>query len=342
MSGILNNKKRIMDVVITNEGKRQMANGDIRIRFASFTDKHTYYEADAVSGSSDASNRLYFEASSLPFDQITFETDDSGNMIKFEGAEIEFDGDRIFSGAPGARLKEVTDSNAFSSAVSNLLRSSVNNFKKHRIIGTLEAFNNSQGFELAPKRHTFKITSKSPINVQEEISKVSINSVEPLFLDKRLSHLPNFKFLPPRNAHDHKLLAKFSDINDGHDLTLGRLKRELRNKPYVDIEFKNTSFENNIIAQFFDVRTKSMSKLDTIDFGEFVDRDGEECRVFFLGKIFIDEMGNPTFVNVFTMIYGIDGFDQQKARKQARSSSSSVKVKTAMTNSGKDSDEDDL
>ena len=78
MSGILDNKKRIMDVVITQEGKRQMANGDIRIQFASFTDKHTYYEADVVSGSSDAQGRLYFEASSLPFDQITFETDDSG------------------------------------------------------------------------------------------------------------------------------------------------------------------------------------------------------------------------------------------------------------------------
>ena len=71
MSGILDNKKRIMDVVLTKEGRRQMANGDIRIHFASFTDKHTFYEADAVSGSSDASDRLFFEASSLPFDQIT-------------------------------------------------------------------------------------------------------------------------------------------------------------------------------------------------------------------------------------------------------------------------------
>lgn len=343
MSGILNNKKRIMDVVITQEGKRQMANGDIRIKFASFTDKHTYYEADIHSGSSDAQGRLFFEASSLPFDQITFETDDSGQLIKFEGAEIEFDGDRIFSGSSGARLAEVIDTSAFASSVSKLLRTSVDNFRKHRVIGSLEPFNTAQDFELQPKDHTFKISRLSPLNVVEDITKVNVNSIEPLFLDKRLSHLPHFKFLPPRNALDNRLLGKFSDLNDGHDLRLGRLKRELRKKPYVDIEFKNTSFENNIVAQFFDVRKKSMSKLDVIDFGEFVDRDGEESRIFFVGKVFVDETGSPTFVNIFTMVYGIDGFDQSRARKRSRSAAAGSKVKMRSTmKTGKESDEDDL
>ena len=343
MSGILNNKKRIMDVVITQEGKRQMANGDIRIKFASFTDKHTYYEADIHSGSSDAQQRLYFEASSLPFDQITFETDDSGQLIKFEGAEIEFDGDRIFSGSSGARLAEVVDTSAFASSVSKLLRTSVDNFRKHRVIGSLEAFNTEQDFQLQPKDHTFKISRLSPLNTVEDITKVNVNSIEPLFLDKRLSHLPHFKFLPPRNIIDNRPLGKFSDLNDGHDLRLGRLKRELRKKPYIDIEFKNTSFENNIIAQFFDVRKKSMSKLDVIDFGEFVDRDGEESRIFFVGKVFVDEMGSPTFVNIFTMVYGIDGFDQSKARSRSRSAIAGSKVRIRSTmKAGKDSDEDDL
>ena len=34
MAGILNNKQRIMDAIFTVEGRRQMANGTIRLSFA--------------------------------------------------------------------------------------------------------------------------------------------------------------------------------------------------------------------------------------------------------------------------------------------------------------------
>jgi hypothetical protein len=78
MSGILDPKSRIMDVLLTEEGRRQLANGSIRIEYASFSDSSTFYEMDILSGSSDPSNRLFFECSSSPYDQITFETDDGG------------------------------------------------------------------------------------------------------------------------------------------------------------------------------------------------------------------------------------------------------------------------
>ena len=84
MSGILDSKSRVMDVVITEEGRRQMHNGNLKIEFASFTDCHTFYEADAVSGSADASKRIFLEApTTLTQDQITFETDGSGNIVSF-------------------------------------------------------------------------------------------------------------------------------------------------------------------------------------------------------------------------------------------------------------------
>ena len=64
MAGILNNKERIMDFTITDEGKRQAGQGQMRIKFATFTDYHTFYD---VSGSnefpnlaSDASSRVFF------------------------------------------------------------------------------------------------------------------------------------------------------------------------------------------------------------------------------------------------------------------------------------------
>ena len=87
MAGILDSKQRIMDVIITEEGRRQVATGELRIEFASFTDAHTFYEASGSAGdiASDASHRLFLEAFNRPQDQIVLETDDVGQLIPFKG-----------------------------------------------------------------------------------------------------------------------------------------------------------------------------------------------------------------------------------------------------------------
>lgn len=83
MSGILDNKKRVIDALLTFEGRRQMASGDLRIEYVSFSDTGTYYSKDVVSGSSDATSRIFLEACNLPQDQITFEADDGGRLKPF-------------------------------------------------------------------------------------------------------------------------------------------------------------------------------------------------------------------------------------------------------------------
>ena len=62
MAGILDNKKRVMDTIVTQEGKRQLASGQFQIKYASFTDGSSFYEGDIVSGSSDATRRISFVA----------------------------------------------------------------------------------------------------------------------------------------------------------------------------------------------------------------------------------------------------------------------------------------
>ena len=41
--GILDNKTRFIDLVITQEGKRQIASGKLRAEFASISDTATFY-----------------------------------------------------------------------------------------------------------------------------------------------------------------------------------------------------------------------------------------------------------------------------------------------------------
>ena len=79
MAGILDSKTRILDFVLTDEGRRQVAKQKLNMSFASFTDGSTFYESDIASGSSDATVRLYLESlSSIRKDQISVITDDDG------------------------------------------------------------------------------------------------------------------------------------------------------------------------------------------------------------------------------------------------------------------------
>jgi hypothetical protein len=93
MAGILDNKKRIMDTIVTQEGRRQLASGNFKIKYASFTDGNVFYEEDLLAGTTDATLRIPFEAVNKWQDNIVFETDDSGNLLNFQGDGIELNAD---------------------------------------------------------------------------------------------------------------------------------------------------------------------------------------------------------------------------------------------------------
>ena len=212
MAGILDNKKRVMDVIITSEGRRQMHNGNLIMKYASFTDTHTFYQADAVSGSADASKRIFLEAASLPIDQITFETDDTGQLIEYEGnGDINMDETgRIYSGST-AVYNTGSYSSAFASMADTLLSGSAENFRNLNMIGTRDPFN-PDFFDISVfggnDQITFEIIGEtedsdgiltsiaSPIpDGQSQVGWV--NTVEPLWLDWRLSWNSTFKYKIP-------------------------------------------------------------------------------------------------------------------------------------------------
>ena len=86
--GILENKHRIIDSTITQEGRRQLASGMMKIEYYSFTDRDVFYQSSSLKSvvtnlpvADDAASRLYFESQySLPEDQITPEANDSGQL----------------------------------------------------------------------------------------------------------------------------------------------------------------------------------------------------------------------------------------------------------------------
>lgn len=88
MSGILDSKSRIIDAILTSEGRRQIAEDTFNVSYVSFTDADVVYEVDKEVGHVDPTSRIYFEACNLPQDQITFEANDEGKLVPFRNRDI--------------------------------------------------------------------------------------------------------------------------------------------------------------------------------------------------------------------------------------------------------------
>jgi len=204
MAGILDNKARILDNVVTEVGRSQISSGKLRIEYASLTDSQTYYEFDEVSGSSDASLRLYFEATGKrKQDLITFETDDSGQLMGYPSdSSLTLKGGELFkkNGTGSAAFTYVSSSLSFASLSKGLITGSIDNFNQLYMLGSVgspEDIALQREFKLSEEKVEFLILNTHPFIDGPSDSIANIDSIEPFFSDKRLSHIPNFKFLPP-------------------------------------------------------------------------------------------------------------------------------------------------
>jgi len=206
MAGILDSKTRILDAVVTEIGRSQIANGGLKVEFASFTDATTYYEADLVSGSTDVTARIYFESpGTKKQDFITFETDDSGKLMGYPiNEELTIIGDELFKIDSGStdlnKLKFVSGATDFASLAAGIVTSSIDHLRELYIIGSrpgkIEEEEENK-FELSNNNLSFKMTNSYPFQNGFENNIATVDNVEALFYDPRLSHLPNFEYMPP-------------------------------------------------------------------------------------------------------------------------------------------------
>lgn len=318
MSGILDNKSRIMDTIVTLEGRRQMAEGKLRIEYVSFTDNSTFYEPDAVSGSADPSNRLYFEQCQLPQDQITFEADDSGFLKPFRNVNnTDILSGKIVSSSNFNNQVTFLTGTQFASTAQELLLSSINNFKNLQILATQDYVFEDIGFDASPSELNFELNLESPVPSNQ--SNRNLTDLPSLFNDKHFSKVKNFKYLPPINKIDDASVVKsdptvidvnkigeYENLNTQGEYTSTDLEDDLRifeNDGFKkSIRFEPTSLSNNLIAQIFEVNGSDIKKLDVLDFGEYRQLDSFK-HAYFVGKVLVDDNGSQTFVKMFTLVF---------------------------------------
>ncbi len=352
--GILDKKTRFIDLVVTQEGKRQIAEGKLRAEFASLSDCNTYYKKGEEE---EYSSRIYFEVMERPENSIVLEKDDSGQIINLHMSPTgSIVGNNIFEKDQSKALRlslGVATGSDFDIRMKSVLDTSLRHFKQNYFIGTYDNLGNHK-FELDKNRIEFVINNSQPFGGSPYKEIINVNDAEPFFLDAKLAHLPNFQFLPPVNQKNNQQIGTYKDIRStnretwedinvllksnqidekpgslGENNLISKNRKDVEYKseklfrrtkagnklPVVEtyprqvetIKFPKTSNDNNIILQVYEDNIgPEMNKLDVIDAGVFYDYEDymgrHEKRVFYVGKVYYDDLKMPTFVNIFTIV----------------------------------------
>jgi len=284
MAGILNSKTRVLDSIITQEGKRQIGMGNLNVVYATVSDKHTYYESSDISGSSDATSRIYFEAPvENVSDFITFETDDSGKLLGYPTTPATYlrsdgviENQTFTSGGMGYTTEQSFE--GFASLAAGIVTSSMDHFRDLYTIGTREAGElDALTFEISPTSNTFTVNNMFPFVSGPSDAINDVDSVEILFFDDRLSNVDNFKFLPPITVDakagsvwsDKDLLGDYYEVTRPEPLTWRDIWAHLTQEPIA-----GSASVEKIIANFLE---PSLTLTPTFGFGsDFTDDDATE------------------------------------------------------------------
>jgi len=322
MAGILNNKERIIDFLITEEGKRQASTGQMKIEYASFTDMHTFYTPSSSFGTgdpvalptvaADASNRIYFEATPRHQDVVVPELEAGSSLRPFRTDDFEFEGKVIASGTFRVGFSEratLLTGSKITQESERSIEGITKNFNDWRLLSTIDPFSETSGFSLSIVTASFDITKSTKLG-RTNTSEISLEDMPSLFSDRRFSHFSNFKYLPPINKPvpgqvEGSPIGKYARLNEGEILSLKDLENNLSDNQFVDIKFSETSRDNNLVGQIFEYSSLGVEKLSIVDFGEFGDNDpfSPGKRIFFVGKIRRDASGAETFMNIFTVVF---------------------------------------
>lgn len=336
MSGILDAKSRILDTILTAEGRKQLAEGGINIKYVTFTDGMTYYKATENNVAEDATLRLYLENCIMPNDQLTFLANPDGKLSGYaDDARGLIRAGQIMQQITGSSLyKELRDDEFFDDA-QRIIESNLNNFDELSLLSTRDFLFEEQEFGVNLNNITFEIEKNMPLKLNQHI--VNPRVINEIYSDNRFTNNLNFKFLPPVNKIEDPSLD-LSKIESLKPYALGNYKpwsknnfdiisaiKELKSfaeNGYVKtIKFDPTSRNNEIFIQFFEIANGFATKLDIIDFGSFYlnaqqindlsyvlpenELPGNSVKLFFIGKVIDNHFEkSSSFVNIFTLLFG--------------------------------------
>ena len=295
MAGILDGKSRMLDGLLTLRGRADLVAGGINVKYVSFSDIGAHYE-DSGGGIAQNPLLLGIEAFSTPNDEITVTTDEYGTQNSFLG-----------NGYGILRSGLFLSASATGSVQSFIFSGSLESFDNQRLISTKDTLFDDEGLKASPQSLSFRVTNTSPFNGEPEVS--SIDDVESLFADKRLGRSERFLFLPPiqrtiSTVGNEAPLGNYYDVREER-INEQELEEQIQKLPSQVVNFSKYTDRNELCFQLFESSSEAgVIKLDIVKYGYLEKRSqsGKQRDLYFVGKLFDDGYGNPTFVNLFDLV----------------------------------------
>jgi len=312
MSGILDKKSRIMDYVLTENGRSQIQNNDIRFYYATFSDKSIVYKEKEVdilkkrANISDESLYLPFECNTRVNDDINPELDIKNFLNYSDNTTIQYNQNDFTLNDANIQVDNSL------TIGENLLNLNYLESKYPRKPNGITFLDNDD-FE---NNKNFRILNRSSLYDTIEKEEVNIKNIPTIALDKRFSRKNNFKRLIPQSdnvdlyddedsdflyqlgSDEHYVLSNynkyinFNEEDTPDDSVLKTINNMINNtnlekKVY---EISNYSKNDMYIFDMHEVYTDNGSlnkdKLSFIDLGEIFDKKSRKRKnIQLIGKI---------------------------------------------------------
>lgn len=297
MSGVLDSKKRVMDVILTEMGRDQMNRGEFEVSFVSFSDRGVEYVDDGTGVAKNITDRLYFESFSSPKDEIIPEIDNIGDFVLTKKISPTL---TVNNGI----LYEKTESGYNSvDAFSNI--SSFTNILTERYanLQIIRSDNDISDFDGTPLSLNMEIERSTSDQLVE-----SIGMVKPMLIDPRFSGTINTMYLPPTSVNSGKSTPLRAFNRFGPENSEVNVLEEIRSKSWSSARVSlgdNANFKDyNILGQAFMKKDQTVKKYLIIDAGEYLsDKNEIIMQVYHLGFIYKDDVGTSKFSRAFSLVF---------------------------------------
>ena len=299
MSGVLDNKKRVLDVILTELGRDQMNRGEFEVSFVTFSDKGSQYVDDGTGVASSILDNMYFETYSSPADEIIPEIDNEGDFIltKKISPTLTVNNGILFE--LGQDGYQQVDAFKNISAFTDITTGRWAGLQILRTESPLEDFDTDrQSFTLEiPGRLDLK---SSPSNVE---------NLKPILVDPRFVGNVNTMYLPPVSESNGNLGPMRAYNRFGPENTIQNvLENDIKLKSWatnrIQLGTETTYDSYNIIGQTYMKRDKSVRKYLVVDGGEYLDDQGiPNMQIYHLGFIYKDENGTSKFSRGFSIVF---------------------------------------
>jgi hypothetical protein len=291
--GILDPKSRVIDLLLTNEGKRQLVNGQMRVDYISYSDCSINYNDEEI-------EKIILEANNLPQDQITPEADANELIRKILTSNFKVINGNVYD-LQSQPLSGSITSNFFD----EITNSSLQNFNKLQIIKSQDSFYDIKNLSSNILSSSIRITNDD-INQNNEVNKpnnsLSVDLMDSIFLDIDASKSKNYLYLPPIDDNNEPLYDYGFKKGANQILDDNKLNKRLSNKKKIDFKLNSSGKTHIQIFQSEENQISNLKKLDIIKYGDLFDAGVYKGVAYFVGRLLVDNSGNSTFYRIFTIL----------------------------------------